>query len=361
MVSDVNDDAQIRYLESKIIEDRNIINDTENNETMRKFNDSMETSKQWIRKFLPEIVWDIDSQLLNKFLADKRIHVVSDREYIGVIGSNRRSSGLFRGESWDLYIRYSYIQAYEDERISWDNSYWTWMSRHQVLIHEMVHSMSTMNYLVSEEDGKLKYDRRRVWLQQFRYDRNGKYLWETWRSMNEASTESLCWEICRRWFNSIGLDLSPYREGKITYKAFIDVIDQLGETDHIKNEDFWKAMLIRKRAKDKDIELDTPLFELVWKVDGRQEENWKIKYSRPNYYNLISNSMDFAHTLFNEKNVDGFETRWIIDFIIKKDINVLKDYIQSQNKKLSDVFDKDLLTKDGKDFRQEILDAYNGR
>ena len=51
-----NDDAQIRYLESKIIEDRNIINDTENNETMRKFNDSMETSKQWIRKFLPEIV-----------------------------------------------------------------------------------------------------------------------------------------------------------------------------------------------------------------------------------------------------------------------------------------------------------------
>lgn len=71
--------------------------------------------------------------------------------------------------------------------------------------------------------------------------------------------------------------------------------------------------------------------------------------------------MDFAHTLFNERNVDGFETRWIIDFIIKKDIFILKDYVQSQHKKLSDVFDKDLLTKDGKDFRQEILDAYNGR
>ena len=71
--------------------------------------------------------------------------------------------------------------------------------------------------------------------------------------------------------------------------------------------------------------------------------------------------MDFAHTLFNERNVDGFETKWIIDFIIKKDIIILKDYVQSQHKKLSDVFDKDLLTKDGKDFRQEILDAYNGR
>ena len=349
-----NDDAQIKYLESKIIEDRNIINDAEHNETMREFNDSMETSKKWIREFLPQIVWDIDSRLLNKFLADKRIHVVSDREYIGVIGDSRRSSWLFRGESWDLYIRYSYIQEHENDRIysaDWRDR-WGWLDRHRVLIHEMLHSMSTMNYIVSEEDGKQKYDRRRVWLQQFRYDTNGKYLWETWRSMNEAATESLWWEICRRWFNSIGLDLTPYRESSISYKHFIDVIDQLREIDNIDNKDFWKAMLIRKRAKGKPVEWKTPLTELMLKVDWRYEENWKIRYSRPNYYNLISNCMDFAG-----KN-GSYNTKWIVDFITKKDINILKNYVRSQGKTLKDVFDNDLL--DWSDFKAEILNAYKG-
>ena len=175
----------------------------------------------------------------------------------------------------------------------------------------MLHSMSTMNYIVSEENGELKYDRRRVWLQQFRYDTNWKYLWETWRSMNEAATESLWWEICRRWFNSIGLDLNPYRERHISYKRFIDVIDQLWEIDHIANKDFWKAMLIRKRGRGKLVEWKTPLAELMLKVDWRYEENWKIKYSRPNYYNLISNCMDFAG------NSGSYDTKWIIDFITK--------------------------------------------
>jgi hypothetical protein len=37
----------------------------------------------------------------------------------------------------------------------------------------------------------------------------------------------------------------------------------LEEIDHIENKDFWKAMLIRKRAKEKEIEKNTPLYELI--------------------------------------------------------------------------------------------------
>ena len=134
----------------------------------------------------------------------------------------------------------------------------------------------------------------------------------------------------------------------MSYKTFINVLDKLQEIDHVESKDFWKAMLIRKRAKDKGVEFNTPLLELISKVNWRNEKNWKIEYSRPNYYNLISNCMDFSYD----------NTKWIVNFIAKKDINILKKYIKYRGKKLSDVFDKDLLTKDWKDFRQEILDAY---
>ena len=357
-----NEPAQIDYLKSKIIEDRNAV---DNSGIKREFDRSLQISKEWIKKYSKEILWDVDSRLLNKFLSDDRIHLVSDRDFISITWWARWVIWCFRNIEGDIFVGYGYLAQFKDRILSWNkDGYYTELdfAMHTTVVHEMVHSMSTMNYLVSEWDwGKLEYDPRRLWLMAHRWWTNWNYLWETWRSLNEASTESLAWEIISRWYRSIGLDISPFERKWKSYGGFIEVIDQLKEIDHIKNEDFWKAMLIRKRAKDKHIELDTPLFELVWKVDGRQEENWKIKYSRPNYYNLISNSMDFAHTLFNERNVDGFETRWIIDFIIKKDIIILKDYVQSQHKKLSDVFDKDLLTKDGKDFRQEILDAYNGR
>ena len=211
------------------------------------------------------------------------------------------------------------------------------------------------------------YDQRRIWLRQIIRDKNWGYLWETWRSLNEASTESLSWEILKRWFNSLkgNPDISYLRESSIAYKGLIDVIDQLEDTDDVKHEDFWKAMLIRKRAKGKSVEINTPLFELVWKVNGRHEEEWKIKYSRPDYYSLISNSMDFSHKLFNKEISRNpyakFNTSWIIKFVKTKDISVLKDFIQSKRGKLSDVFDKDLLTEDWTDFKQEILDTYRWR
>ena len=360
-----DEDAQRRYLESMIISEREVI---ENSETMKEFNKSKEISKEWIKKFLPELIWNVDSELVNNFLSDDRIHVVSDRDYLGITGSIW-SSWCFRNLDWDIFIRYSVIEQTKDHIIHGDNWSYKWFYRHSILIHEMVHSMSALNYFVSGENDKLVYDQRRIWLRQTIRDKNWKYLWETWRSLNEASTESLSWEILAKWFNSLegNPDISYLRESSIAYKGLIDVIDQLEDTDDIKHEDFWKAMLIRKRGKDKSVEWNTPLFELLWKVNWRHSEevDWKTKmrYSRPDYYNIISNSMDFSHKLFNERIIRNphakFDTKWIIKFIKTKDLSVLKDYIQSKHAKLSDVFDKKLLKKDGSDFKEDILNAYD--
>jgi hypothetical protein len=60
--------------------------------------------------------------------------------------------------------------------------------------------------------------------------------------------------------------------------------------------------------------------------------------------------MDFSHEVFNEKvkrnPKTNFETKRIVDFIAKKDINILKNYVRSQHKTLRDVFNKSLLTED---------------
>ena len=73
--------------------------------------------------------------------------------------------------------------------------------------------------------------------------------------------------------------------------------------------------------------------------------------------------MDFSHKLFNERIIRNpyakFDTKWIIKFIKTKDLSVLKDYIQSKHAKLSDVFDKKLLKKDGSDFKEDILNSYD--
>jgi hypothetical protein len=45
-------------------------------------------------------------------------------------------------------------------------------------------------------------------------------------------------------------------------------------------------------------------------------------------------------------NIGSYDTKWIVDFITKKDIKILKKYVDDHHKSLSDVFDKDLLTKD---------------
>jgi hypothetical protein len=362
-----DENAQKDYLISQIAHDRFSI---EHSTTMERFRESMKVSKEWIKKFLPELVWNVDSQLLNQFLSDDRIHVVSDRDYIGITKTKNVGwvGWCFRSLNWDLFIRFSFLEQYNPEHdyIDQGDNRYTWIQWHAVLIHEMIHSMSTMNYLVSWDDNNLVYDPQRIGLRYVKRNKNWQYLWETWRSINEASTESLAWEIVSMWFNSMKppLDLNPHREWRIAYRWFIDVIDKLEEIDNIEKKDFWKAMLIRKRAKNKDLERKTPILQLTRKVNWCSDKDWNEKYKRPYYYELISDSMDFAYKLFNDWKKTNLDTKWIVDFIDKKDINILKTYITDNNGKLSDVFNngfKGLLTKDGTDFTQEILDTYKWR
>jgi hypothetical protein len=56
----------------------------------------------------------------------------------------------------------------------------------------------------------------------------------------------------------------------------------------------------------------------------------------------------------------GVDTDHIIKFIKTKNIKHLKDWLPF-GKILSDVFNKNLLTKNWLDFKKEILDTYNGR
>ena len=73
--------------------------------------------------------------------------------------------------------------------------------------------------------------------------------------------------------------------------------------------------------------------------------------------------MDFSLNLFNDRIIRNpyakFDTNCILKFIKTKDLSVLKDYIQSKHAKLSDVFDKKLLKKDGSDFKEDILNSYD--
>ena len=68
------------------------------------------------------------------------------------------------------------------------------------------------------------------------------------------------------------------------------------------------------------------------------------------------NSLDFVED--DRQRWWNLNTAFILKFIKSKNINDLKSGIPA-DKQLSDVFDKSLLTKDGKDFKKTVLDAYH--
>jgi hypothetical protein len=188
---------------------------------------------------------------------------------------------------------------------------------------------------------------------------------ETWRYLNEASTESLTQEILKKfyldggkkyWRKNTWIDIQPYLDDTSWYQRWINILNSLEEIDKIPKALFWKAMLIRKRADWKKVEINTPLYELMTKMNGKEIKNNKIKYTRPYYYTLISNTMDFIWSLAED---DTFrKTNILKDFITTKNIIFLKTHLQAYNKNLSDVFDKQLLNKEGTDFNEEILQTY---
>lgn len=186
---------------------------------------------------------------------------------------------------------------------------------------------------------------------------NGEILSVDGRWFTEASTESLTWEVLERRYDDEWLNIREFEPKFKSYKDYIDVIDEIEKSDKdVKKADFWRAMLIRKRANGKNVEKNTPLLELIKKINWRDSSTNKDK--RPWYYTLIMNALDFVED--DRQRWWNLNTGFILKFIKSKNINDLKNWIPA-GKNLSDMFDKSLLTKDGKDFKKEILDAYAGR
>ena len=339
-ISDRNE--QIIYLANRIEEDRAAI---EYSFEQQEFDRMFQEIEEKLPRSLKDIFWE-DYRCLNTPMSKNRIHLVSDRDFLAVdCNSKEWDLWVFRSRQWDIYISCSVI---ESSRLRWrilakDDigtypEYLLFILEN--VIHEMIHSMSAINYYDTKKEwNKSDYYPRRVGLKRMKIDKKTWVLSAAdWTWFNEAATESLTWEILSRFHE-------PYKNPEIkddymAYKGYINVIEQMEKSDGIKKMDFWTAMLIRKRRENPDeVEKNTPLYELVTKI------NWK---NRPNYYDIIMNAMD-----------KGVDINHIVVFIKTKNINTLKRGLP-EDKKLSDVFEQSLLTPDWSDFKAEILNAYRG-
>ena len=337
-ISDENE--QINYLSKQIEEDRSTI---ERTEEQQAFDRMLQEIEEDLPKHLEDIFWQ-DYKYLNTPISKDRIHLVSDRDFLAIdCNSKDWTLWVFRSKDWDIYISHSFLklsgwlnwrQIHREDNVSYPELYYNIL---HTLIHEIIHSMSAINYFdIKKSWNKSNFFPRRVGLKRIKLTKDWILSAVDWWWLNEGATEALAWEILCRWHKPYN---NPRLKGEyLCYKDYIKIIEQMEETDDVKKLDFWKAMLIRKREKDPDkVEKNTPLYELVEKI------NWK---DRPEYYDLIMYAMD-----------GGVDTDHIIEFIKTKNIKYLKDWLPF-DKVLSDVFGKNLLTKDGLDFKQKILDAY---
>jgi hypothetical protein len=348
-----NRNDQITYLAKQIEKDRSRVENTEEQQAFDRMVEEIETE---LPRHLKDIFWK-DYKYLNTPMSRNRIHLVSDRDFLAVdCNSKDWVLWVFRSKNWDIYISHSFLE--ESGGVDWRVLYAEYTEDGHTItypelyfniihnvVHEMIHSMSVLNYFDTKKKWeKSDYYPRRVGLKRIKLGKTWELSAVDWWWFNEGATESLAWEILSRWHK-------PYKDPKLkvymTYKSYINIIEQMEKTDGVKKIDFWKAMLIRKREENPDkVEKNTPLYELVKKI------NWKDRLS---YYDIIMNAMDGK--IDREGNIIKIDTDHIIKFIKTKNIQNLKDWLPF-GKILSDVFDKDLLTKDWKDFKKEILDAY---
>ena len=336
-ISDKNE--QIIYLAKKIEEDRTKI---ENSEEQQALDRMLLEIEEDLPRHLKDIFWD-DYKYLNAPMSKDRIHLVDNRDFLAMdCNSKDWTLWVFRSKEWDIYISQSFLE--ESGWLSWNVLYREgdviypelYFNIIHTVVHEMIHSMSAINYFDTKKGwNKSDYFPRRVGLKRVKITKAWELSAVDWWWFNEAATESLAWEIVSRWHKPYN---NPRLKVYMCYKDYINIIEQMEKIDGVKKLDFWKAMLIRKRSESPDsVEKNTPLFELVKKI------NWK---DRPKYYDLIMNSMD-----------KGIDSDHIVQFIKTKNIKYLKDWLPF-DRVLSDVFDKNLLTKNGLDFKKEILDVY---
>ena len=352
---DWNESAQLKYLEEQIKKDREAVKKSEEKEA---FDHVLKEIYKRMPKYLADIFWEKDASFLNALPTPERIHLVSDRDYVNIAWDGS-SIWVFRSVNWDIYVGKSFLEKYGKWEIAKQYPTLLFHLKH-ILIHEMIHSMSVLNYSDTEKTGKKESDflPRRVWLRRLKFDKKtGTFLSDDGVGLNEASTETLTWEILERWYKEEGLDLktTKVKESYLSYWDYVEVLNLIEKTDKgIEKKDFWKAMLIRKRAKEEHVEVDTPLYGLISKINWADKE-WN-KIERPSYYTIIMNILDFKNT-HESIYLGSFNVSFLKEFIKTKDINYIKKAIPAD--KMKDVFSKTILNSEGTDFKKEILDAYN--
>lgn len=353
----VTNDDILKYVEDRVKMQREWVKEKEKKRAFEQIlNQCYDKIPQYLKKFLPKY-----ADKLNLLPDANRIHLVWEYDYLSIAWPG--SSGVFRSESWDIYISQKAIEQFENAPALWSIDKWgnqvstfprIYREIKHIMVHEMLHSMSILNYKDNnnENENLMRHIwTRRLWLLNINY-KNGKMRWY---GINEWTTEWLAQFILENRYHDEWL--LNYKAPRVAYQQEQDIISKLIKIDwnDIKREDFYKAMLLRKYWDEKNVEFKTPLFELVWKINWwTQLKEWdkKISDKRPHYYQLVMHLMDYV----NDKNLNNIG--FILEFIEKKDISILKNHFWST---LNTVFDNTLLNKNKTDFNQTILDWYSGK
>lgn len=338
------------YLENKVKKQR--LQAKEKAESpKRAFNQILEECYANIPKYLEKILWPDVASKFNKLPDANRIHLVWEYDYLSIAWS--WSSGVFRTQAWDIYVSQSAVEQFENAGDIWQIERdgktvrfpRIYREIKHILTHEMLHSMSVLNYSDFnkwESNNANLISTRRLWFMNI--NNNKKTL--RGRGINEWTTESLAQSILAMRYKDEWLN--DYAPAWIAYQKEQKIMDKIIQTDwdNIDLKDFYKVMLIRKYWDEWEIQEATPLLELMRKMNW-----WKEIASspRPYYYQLIMSLSDYV----NEGNVGNIQ--FIIDFIEKKDISIIKRNIWSN---LDAVFDKSLLNDAKTDFNEEILKKY---
>jgi hypothetical protein len=146
-----NDDI-INYIEKIIQVQRQ---ETKDKEHERAYKVCLDQCYDNIPKYLRKLLGDDLSAKFNDLPNKNRVHLIWEYDYLAIAWS--RSSGVFRSESWDIYISKEAIQQFEKADPVWHRQDWTEFPRvyreiKHLLTHELLHSMSVINYNDNNEN-----------------------------------------------------------------------------------------------------------------------------------------------------------------------------------------------------------------
>lgn len=337
-----------KYIENKIKEQRSIV---EKDRLERSFDNCMNDCYTAIKKYM-EKSFGPEVAKLSVLPDKKRIHLVADYDYKSIAGSG--SSWVFRSNAGDIYVSQKFLKQFVNKAAigKTPTSSFPRMYREikHVLTHELIHSMSVINY--KELNRKTWWTpltaTRRLGLRNMNYNINKKT--SRWVGINEWTTEHITQLILKQLYNEEWL--IDYVAPRTSYEEEQEIMEAVIKNNwNIKREDFYKAQLLRKYGDEKDIKGPTPLVELLRKMNEGKELNTAKK---PYYYQIIMDLTDYV----NENNiVKGDEVLNIISkFVETGNINLIKNHFWAVI--LKEIFDPSLLNRTKTNFNDTILNIY---